>query len=81
MLALADVRRDEEADRCPLCGLPKEICRAKGMERDVSVAVERCHVATAVARERDKQESDGLPHMSGIEWIPEFGDPAKELGL
>lgn len=79
MLALAEVQAREEADRCRLCGLPLEICRAKSAEASVPVDVERCHVTTAIVKTREQYERDEMPHMQGVEFIPRIGDPAAGL--
>ncbi len=79
MLALAEVRRQEEADRCHMCGLPTEVCRAKATEKEVTVEFERCHVTTALLREREKQEQDNLPHIQGVDFIPMMPDPMAGL--
>lgn len=85
-MALEDVRQQEKADSCHICGLPKAICREKATERDVQVDVDRCHIATAVAMKREElsQESSGvaaMKHMEAVEFIPELPNPAAGLGL
>lgn len=80
-LALGDVRRREEAERCHLCGLPKVICRSKDTEGQVKVDLERCHVTTAMVKTRDLAEQDGMPYMQGIDIIPDIPNPLAGLGL
>lgn len=79
MLALADVRAQEEADRCSMCGLPLAICRAKSAEGSVPVDAERCHVTTAVVRTREQFEKDEMPYIQGVEFIPRIADPSAGL--
>lgn len=81
MLALEDVRRKEEAERCHLCGMPRKVCRARGTERALTVESERCHVTTAVARARSAAIRDGMPDLEGIDWIPAWRDLSDALLL
>lgn len=78
-VALAQVRQQEEAERCHLCGLPKSVCRARSAEKDVRVEVERCHVATAVDRTREQYEKDGMPNTRAVDWIPQIKNPMAGL--
>lgn len=56
MQALAHHR---EETLCPLCGLPKTICRAKTTDGAVSVEFERCHVTAALAaKQREVSDSE-----------------------
>lgn len=80
-LALEDVRRREEADRCHMCGLPKVICRDKATEGQVKVDLERCHVTTAMVKTRDQAEKDAMPFMQGIDLLPDIPNPMAGLGL
>lgn len=43
---------------CPLCGLPKEVCRAYETDGFVSVEAERCHVTAAIARKQRANQKD-----------------------
>lgn len=43
---------------CPLCGLPKEVCRAYDTDGNVEVTHERCHVMAAVARKQRLHQKD-----------------------
>ena len=75
MLALAEARRQEESDKCHLCGLPRAVCRDRATEKLIEVDAERCHVATAVAREREKFTNPGkgvLPaeFAQALDFIP-----------
>lgn len=81
VLALADLRRREESERCHLCGLPKVVCRSKATENQVAVDLERCHVTTAMAKTRDEYAKDGMPHMEGVDLIPDVPNPFAGLGL
>lgn len=86
MLSLAEVRRRDKADACHLCGLPKEVCRAKSTEKEIAVEFERCHVATAVAKMQESlsQESSGfaaVEHINALEFIPTMKNPVAGLGL
>lgn len=54
MLALQYCRTEST---CPLCGLPKAVCRSYETDGKVLVEFERCHVAAALAR-KQKANSD-----------------------
>lgn len=58
--ALKDYR---ESLLCPLCGMPKTVCRARERDGAVSVESERCHVTAAMARRKraDQQAEMDLP--------------------
>lgn len=84
MLSLVDLRRREKADTCHLCGLPKEVCRAKTTEKEIEVDFERCHVATAVSKLQTSlsTESSGvaaIEHIGALEFIPKMKNPAMGL--
>ena len=84
MLSLVEVRRREKADTCHLCGLPKEVCRAKSTEKEIEVDFERCHVATAVSKLQTSlsTESSGvaaIEHIGALEFIPKMKNPAMGL--
>lgn len=64
-LAWMSALEAHEADvLCPLCGIPKEICRAYDTDGNVDIEFERCHVTAALGR---KQRAN---HDSKME-IPE----------
>lgn len=62
-----------------MCGLPRVICRSKAVEGKVQVDLERCHVATATARAHEEAAEGGMPHMSGVDLIPQIENPAAGL--
>jgi hypothetical protein len=57
MLARGAYRRER---LCPLCGMPKEVCRAMAAEGRVSVEFERCHVTAELARKQRAHQKDGI---------------------
>lgn len=79
MLALAEVRAQEKADQCPMCGLPRAICQAKETEQSVSVSYVRCHVATAISRYRRSLDDDETFDANGVEFVPSVANPLTEL--
>jgi len=43
---------------CPMCGLPKTVCQARGNERKFKAEADRCHVTKAIRRQQ-KADADG----------------------
>lgn len=54
------------AQQCPLCGLPKTVCRAMETDGMVGVTTERCHVSTAIARARKASEQAEMQYPEGL---------------
>lgn len=44
---------------CPLCGMPKDVCQARGNENRFSVDYVRCFAMKALHAEQRKLASDG----------------------
>jgi hypothetical protein len=57
MLARQAYRREK---LCPLCGMPKEVCRAMATEGKVSIEFERCHVTAELARKQSAHRKEGI---------------------
>jgi hypothetical protein len=57
MLARKAYRRER---LCPLCGMPKEVCRSMNTEGKVSIEFERCHVTAEMARKQTAHRKDGI---------------------
>lgn len=48
VLALRQVERDEERNRCPLCGLDKSVCQDPANQRAFEAHLDRCYPSRAV---------------------------------
>lgn len=55
-----------EAITCPLCGLPKSICRAPETEDQVGASSERCHVTAALLRRKKADTDDDMPFPESL---------------
>jgi hypothetical protein len=69
-LAHAAYKAQVEANRCRLCGLPKEICRDPANQFAFEVDVERCHAtyAMAAAQERAQGKNSNNVSMRSTTW-------------
>lgn len=63
-LAHAEHKAQVEAQRCRLCGLPKEICRDKANQFRFLAEAERCHATYAIASASDRASSNGSNEVS-----------------
>lgn len=59
-LALHEEERAEAAEKCPLCGLPKSVCRDAGNQFRFRASAERCHATNALAQAQDAQGGDDV---------------------
>lgn len=57
-----------EQETCPLCGLPKAICRDKKNERKFSAEAERCFATAAINRQQGTDEKEGMPDPGSLSY-------------
>lgn len=57
-LALHELERAEAANRCPLCGLAKDVCRDKANQLAFRADYEQCHATWAIVRARAGMAED-----------------------
>ena len=60
---------------CPLCGLPKTVCRAKENEGRFKAESERCHLSMALARRKHVDIEAGMEHPESLAYSGEFVPP------
>ena len=56
-LAHAAYKAQVDANRCRLCGLPKDVCRDPANQFEFEVEVERCHATYAMASAQERVQS------------------------
>lgn len=66
-LALHQLEAQEAADRCPLCGLPKLVCRAPENQYGFEPEAERCHATWAILQRQDRLGGDDV-HNRSLAW-------------
>lgn len=57
-LALHEQEQAEAAEKCPLCGLPKSVCRDVRNQTRFQPEHERCHATAAIGRAQSVQGGD-----------------------
>lgn len=65
MRALDEAR---QALTCPLCGLPKSICRDSKNERKFTAEAERCFALAAIHRQQSKDEDAKMPDPGSLHY-------------
>jgi hypothetical protein len=73
-IALHEQEAAEQADRCPLCGLPKRVCRDIANQNRFKAEPERCHATNAIARAQDVQGGDDVTKQSTA-WSASLPEP------
>lgn len=72
-LALHEVEQQEAAERCPLCGLPKAVCRAKDNQFRFKAEFERCHATNALLQAQSAQRGDDISRQATA-WTARLND-------
>jgi hypothetical protein len=57
-VALAEQEAAEAAEKCPLCGLPREVCRDPANQFRFVAEAEQCHASAAIAAAQVQQGTD-----------------------
>ena len=63
-LAHAAYKAQVDANRCRLCGLPKDVCRDPANQFEFEVEVERCHATYAMASAQERASSRNANDVS-----------------
>ena len=78
MLSLEAVRQREQAERCPACGGPKELCQSPDAEGQVAVDVARCHVSAAIQAKQRELEQNGFDKIESLAMTARVVSPDAE---
>lgn len=72
--ALHELEKQEAADRCQSCGLPKELCRAQGNQYAFEPEAERCHATWAILQRQTQLGQDDV-HNRALVWSARMKSP------
>jgi hypothetical protein len=73
-VALHEEEAAEAAEKCPLCGLPKSICRDPANQLRFKASYERCHATNAIAQAQSVQGGDEVSRTATA-WSAELNTP------
>lgn len=67
------MRAVRDRETCPLCGLPKKVCRDSKNEKKFTAEAERCFATAAINRQQAKDEEAKMPDPGSLSYSVSLG--------